>query len=99
MDDTFLLTVGPLSHPASACCRGVVTTPSTIRTPSNVGPDNMAIIAIAAVFSSCVWFRLYANLQKVRFLGDLCNQASIEIVFSFLRLIKFCNYLHMLMMH
>jgi hypothetical protein len=39
----------PLSHPASACCTGIVTATVTTTTPSNASAATMAIIAIDVV--------------------------------------------------
>jgi hypothetical protein len=39
----------PLSHPASACCAGIVTVTVNTTTPSNASADTMAIIVIDVV--------------------------------------------------
>ena len=50
-----LLTAGPLSHPASASCSGIVTANVITTTPSTPSAATMAIMAIDIVFSSFEW--------------------------------------------
>jgi hypothetical protein len=50
-----LLTAGPLSHPASASCTGIVITANNITTPSTPNAATKAIIAIDTVLSSFEW--------------------------------------------
>jgi hypothetical protein len=61
----------PLSHPASACCTGIVTaTVTTTTTPSNASAATMAIIAIDVVvvlsFPQCFKVKISKELILLR---------------------------------